>query len=125
MEKSLYLRKILAENIRSARASLHISQEKLAEHAFISVPYMRDIEYYKTWVSETTLENIARALNMEAYELLIPKKSREAERPDRSKTTLRKTTELVTTKKRELRKKVGEIMDDLILEIIQIHNKGE
>ena len=125
MEKSLYLRQILAKNIKSARTSLHITQEKLAEYAFISAPYMRDIEYCRTWVSETTLDNIARALNMEAYELLIPKKLKEDGEIKQSRTTLRKTTDLVAAKKRELSKKAGELMDELILEIIQMHSKGE
>ena len=122
MEKSLNLRKILALNIRNARNSLHISQAKLAEYASISVHHMIDIEYCKTWVSDKTLSNIAKALNMEPYELLAPKEARET---GKEKSSLRKTAELVSAKKKELRKKTGEAMDDLILEIIKAHgNKG-
>ena len=122
MEKSQNLRKILAQNIRNARTSLHISQAKLAEYASISFPHMHDIEYCKTWVSDKTLDNIAKALNMEAYELLIPKEAKEA---GKEKSALRKTAELINAKKKELRKKTGEAMDDLILEIIKAHgNKG-
>ena len=122
MDKSQNLRKILAKNIRSVRTSLHISQEKLAEYASISISYMHDIEYCKTWVSDKTLGNIAKALNMEPYELLIPKEEKEF---GKENSDLLKTAELISAKKKELRKKTGEAMDDLILEIIKAHgNKG-
>ena len=124
MEKTQNLRKVLAQNIKNARTSLHISQEKLSEHASISTSYMHDIEYCKTWVSDKTLNNIARALNMEAYELLMPKKTKEASEAEKEKAALRKTAELVNAKKRELRKATGEAMDNLILEIIKVHGSS-
>ena len=124
MEKSLDLRKILAQNIKNARASLHISQAKLAEYASISIHHMIDIENCKTWVSDKTLNNIARALNMEAYELLMPKKPKETGEAEKEKTALRKTAELINAKKRELRKTTGEAMDNLILEIIKVHGSS-
>ncbi|MCL1927307.1 MAG: helix-turn-helix domain-containing protein [Treponema sp.] len=125
MEKPPYLREILAQNIKNARISLCITQEKLAEYASISVPYMRDIEYCKSWVSDETLDKIAKALSMEAYELLIPQKPHEGGKSDQNKAALRKTTELIIAKKKELRKKAGEMMDELMHEIIQIHGKGK
>ena len=76
MRKSQDLRKILSQNIRSARSALQISQAKLAESAGLSVPHIADIEYCKTWVSDKTLSSIANALNLEAYELLTPEKSK-------------------------------------------------
>jgi len=101
--------------------ALHLSQAKLAESADISVSYMLDIEYCKTWVSDKTLSQIARALNMEAYELLIPESSKEGGKSGQDATTVRQTTGLINAKKKELRKQASETMDDLILEIIKLH----
>ena len=114
------LRKILSENIRKNRASLHVSQAKLAEYADISVSHMLDIEYCKTWVSEKTLSQIAHALNMEAYELLIPEIDEKKEKSGGKNRPLQQTAELIKAKKKLLRKKVDETMDDLMLEIIKL-----
>ena len=122
MMKPPYLREILAQNVKSARNSLHITQENLAEYASIAYPTMRDIENCRTWVSDKTLDNIAKALNMEAYELLIPPKIKEGRESEQSQTTLQKTAKLINTKKRELNKRTSEIMDDLVHEIIKIHS---
>jgi len=118
------LRKILSENIRKNRISLHISQAKLAESADISVSHMLDIEYCKTWVSEKTLSQIAHALNMEAYELLIPQNVERKEEAGNKNKTLQLTSELIKDKRKILRKKVDETMDDLMLEIIKLSGKG-
>jgi len=125
MGKLRDLRKILSENIRKNRVALHISQEKLAESADISMSYIRDIEYCKTWVSDKTLSQIARALNMEAYELLIPESLREGGQAGRDNAAMRQVAGLINAKKKELRKQASEVMDDLILEIVKLHgNKG-
>jgi transcriptional regulator with XRE-family HTH domain len=119
VEKTQYLRTILSQNIRSARNSLHISQAKLAEFADISVPHMLDIEYCKTWVSDKTLHSIARALNMDAYELLIPEKPKKGTKSRGQNSDLQRTAAIINAKKRELRKKTDEAMDNLILEIMK------
>jgi len=115
------LRKILSENIRKKRVSLHISQEKLAESADISMYHMRDIEYCKTWVSEKTLSKIAQALNLEAYELLIPENDAKKEKSVGINRPLQQTAELIKAKRKLLRKKVDETMEDLMLEIIKLN----
>jgi len=117
MRKPRNLRFILAQNIKKARKSLHISQAKLAEFAEISVPHILDIEYCKTWVSDKTLNNIARALNMEVYELLIPDKSEENNYFKNEKGSLQLAASIINKKKKVLKKITGEIMDNLILEI--------
>jgi len=115
------LRRILSENIRINRASLHISQEKLAESAGISMSHLRDIEYCKTWVSEKTLSKIAHALNMEAYELLIPESNEKKEKSGDRNKALQQTASVIKAKGKLLRKSVDETMDDLILEIIKLN----
>jgi transcriptional regulator with XRE-family HTH domain len=119
VEKTQDLRTILSQNIRKARNSLHISQAKLAEFADISVSHMLDIEYCKTWVSDKTLHSIARALNMEAYELLLPEKSAKDTKSGRQNGGLQRTAAIIHAKKKELRKKTDEVMDGLILEIMR------
>ncbi|MDR0496504.1 MAG: helix-turn-helix domain-containing protein [Treponema sp.] len=114
MKKTKDLRQILSQNIRNVRGLLHISQAKLAESAGLSVSHIVDIEYCKTWVSDKTLNSIARALNLEAYELLIPEK--EGQNTAESK-ALKRIADIVKTKKTLLRQKTGEIIDDLMLEI--------
>lgn len=123
MDKSGDLRKILSQNIRNARSALHISQAKLAEFAGISVPYMVDIEYCKTWVSDKTLANIAAALNMKAYELLIPHGEEQTGDSGQEDRVLRRTARLVTAKKSLLRKQAAEAMDDLIMEIAKMYGE--
>ena len=49
-----------------------MSQEKLAEKAHISSNMIRDIEGCRTWVSDTTLINIAAALKTDIYRLFMP-----------------------------------------------------
>jgi transcriptional regulator with XRE-family HTH domain len=123
VDKSGDLRKILSQNIRNARSALHISQAKLAEFAEISVPYMVDIEYCKTWVSDKTLANIAAALNMKAYELLIPHGEEQTGNSGQEDRILRRTAGLVRAKKSLLRKQAAEAMDDLIMEIAKMYGE--
>ena len=66
----LSLRKILSQNIRIFRKNLHLTQERLAENADISLPYLSDIEHCKTWVSDKKLLKISKALNTTPSELL-------------------------------------------------------
>ena len=114
--KSKDLRKILSQNIRNARGLLHISQAKLAESAGLSVSHIVDIEYCKTWVSDIALNNIAKALNLEAYELLLPEKTEKNIDDDQ---VLKRIADIVKRKKILLRQKSGEIIDDLMLDIIK------
>jgi len=62
----------LSTNIKARREALNITQEKLAEEAGISEQMVRDIESLRTWVSDKTIVKIARALRVEAYQLLFP-----------------------------------------------------
>jgi transcriptional regulator with XRE-family HTH domain len=71
-KKTIDLRKILSLNIKNHRELLGISQEKLAEKAQISSNMIRDIEGCRTWVSDTTLINIAAALKTDTYRLFMP-----------------------------------------------------
>jgi transcriptional regulator with XRE-family HTH domain len=76
MEKRIsVLRQILAENLKGHRKNLGLSQEKLAEMADISWQTVNSIECHRTWVSDKTLENLADALKIETFQLLLPVKN--------------------------------------------------
>ena len=98
---------------------MHISQAKLAESADISVSHIIDIEYCKTWVSDKTLNSIAKALNLDAYELLIPENSQNKSEDH----ALKQIANIIKAKKTLLRQKTGEIIDDLMLEIVKNFNE--
>jgi DNA-binding XRE family transcriptional regulator len=71
-EKRTELRLILAKNLKKHRKHLGLSQEKLAETANISWQTVNSIECHRTWVSDITLENLADALKIETFQLLLP-----------------------------------------------------
>lgn len=66
------LRLVLSSNLKKQRALTGLSQEKLAECASVSCQLIRDIEGKRTWVSDKTLIKLAKILNIEVYELLLP-----------------------------------------------------
>ena len=98
-----------------------MTQEKLAEYADISLSYLSDIERCKTWVSDKTLQSLAKALNKEAWELLSPV---EEDLPKGRKVTaakqeeIKRIADLISKKKKILRQTADKAMEDLIMEII-------
>ena len=66
------LRNILSVNLRKYRNHLNYTQAEFAKKVDISIPFLSDIENGKKWVSPATLTNMARALDIEVYELLKP-----------------------------------------------------
>jgi len=66
------LRRILAINLKEHRKTLGLSQEKLAEMAGLSWQTINSIECHRTWVSDKTLENLADALKIDTFQLLLP-----------------------------------------------------
>jgi transcriptional regulator with XRE-family HTH domain len=123
VDKTQDLRRILAQNIKKNRNALHISQAKLAEYAEISLSYLLDIEYCKTWVSDKTLKGLARALNMEAYQLLMPIKDGEGgESNDAQALLTRQIAELINEKRIKLKKETDETMKDLLSRIIRFYS---
>ncbi|MDR1654891.1 MAG: helix-turn-helix domain-containing protein [Treponema sp.] len=77
------LRRLLSDNIKAQREILHISQEKLAELADVSVQMINGIEGCRTWVSDKTLVKLARVLRVDVFQLLAPALSAGAEERER------------------------------------------
>jgi transcriptional regulator with XRE-family HTH domain len=117
------LRGTLAQNIKTARESLNMTKSRLAEYAGTSVSSIVDIERCRTWVSDRTLSNIAQALNMEAYELLMlapdnDKTATQTANHDSQTVLLQQITELIANKKLEIRKSSDSALNNLAHEII-------
>jgi len=66
------LKDILSSNLKKYRHRRNWSQFKLAAKIDISTNFMADIEAGNTWVSAKTLVKLAKALEIEAFELLKP-----------------------------------------------------
>ena len=122
MDNNIDLRKTLSQNIKNIRQTLRISQAKLAEHADISLSYLYDIERCRTWVSDKTLQNLAKALNRESWELLVP--NGEQNRSPKTQKSgavqreqARHMADIITKKKEYLRRAVSDTMEELIMEI--------
>jgi transcriptional regulator with XRE-family HTH domain len=66
------LRYVLSANIKRFRKRRGWSQVKLAEKLGISTNFLSDVETQKGWVSPLTLVKLAKALDVEVYELFRP-----------------------------------------------------
>ena len=67
------IRTILAKNLKELRKKLGLSQEKLAEISGLSIQTINDIEGGRKWVSDKSMTRLSKALNIECYQLLMPK----------------------------------------------------
>jgi len=68
------IREVFAKNLKNYREILKYSQEKLAEKAGLSVQSIKDIETCRRWVSDSTLTNLSKALNVSEFQLFLPEK---------------------------------------------------
>jgi transcriptional regulator with XRE-family HTH domain len=65
-------KELLALNIKTLRKKWGFSQEKLAEATDLSAQSISDIEGCRTWVSDKTLEKLAKAFNTDIFLLFMP-----------------------------------------------------
>jgi transcriptional regulator with XRE-family HTH domain len=63
------IREILAINIKENRRKCGFSQEKLAEKAGISTPFLAMIEVSRKFPTPEVLDRLAGALNIKTYQL--------------------------------------------------------
>jgi transcriptional regulator with XRE-family HTH domain len=64
------LQGLLGRNVKQFRVNTGLSQEKLAEMADISIPYLQSIERGAVWPSPATLAELAYSLDVEPSDLL-------------------------------------------------------
>jgi transcriptional regulator with XRE-family HTH domain len=76
------IRNILAKNIKENRRKNGLSQDKLAEKAGISTPFVAMIEVSRKFPTPDVLDKIADALNIKTWELftVMPPLGEEMER---------------------------------------------
>jgi transcriptional regulator with XRE-family HTH domain len=70
------LKQVVAINLRRLRHAKKMTQEDLAERAGLSVRYVRAIERADVSASITVLGRLADALNVNAADLVQPRRSR-------------------------------------------------
>jgi len=63
------IREILANNLKEYRRKCGFSQEKLAEKAGISTPFLAMIEVSRKFPTPNVLDRLAEALNIKTYQL--------------------------------------------------------
>jgi len=68
------LKNILRNNIKEFRHRRNWSQFALAAKINISTNFLADIEAGNTWISAQTMVKLAKAFEIEAFELLMPQK---------------------------------------------------
>ncbi|MDR2923606.1 MAG: helix-turn-helix domain-containing protein [Treponema sp.] len=64
------IKEIFAENLKKTRRKRGLTQEKLAEKAGMSLQYLALLEIARKFPSGEMLERLAKALEIETYELL-------------------------------------------------------
>ena len=72
MKDKPHIRTVIAGNVKRDRKLSKLTQENLAELADVSNTYIANIECGQTWISDKTLEKIAKALHIDEYLLFIP-----------------------------------------------------
>lgn len=63
--------KVFGDNVKIYRKKLQLSQEKLAEKAYLHRTYISAIECYKRSISLENIQRIADALEIETYKLFL------------------------------------------------------
>ena len=67
------LQELFSSNLKEIRIRANLSQMKLAEKADLSVGYICDLESGRRWGTPETFSKLARALDVNPFELLLPK----------------------------------------------------
>ena len=71
-KKKANIKEILAANLRENRRKKGLTQEKLAEMADISLRYLAMLELGNSFPSGDMLEKLAKALDIQAFQLFYP-----------------------------------------------------
>lgn len=114
MKSAGKIRLVLAANIKKVRKEKSMTQEQLSELADISNTYIANIECGKSWVSDSTLENISAALGVSVHELFIPQEEIEGESKKNPKLLLNK---ILSAKERKLNAEISALIKRSIKEI--------
>jgi transcriptional regulator with XRE-family HTH domain len=78
----IQVKELLASNIKTMRKKRGFSQEKLAEITDLSTQSISDIEGRRTWVSDKTLEKLAKAFDVGIYQFFLPVYEDDVNKPE-------------------------------------------
>ena len=67
------LQELFSSNLKEMRIQANLSQMMLAEKADLSVGYICDLESGRRWGTPETFSKLARALDVNPFELLLPR----------------------------------------------------
>lgn len=87
-EKPEKIRQILAQNIKKRREYVGMTQEELAEATNLSVQTINTIEGCRMWISDGSITRLAKALNVEIFQLFMPHQLIEATKSEAKKNTV-------------------------------------
>ncbi|MDR0455668.1 MAG: helix-turn-helix domain-containing protein [Treponema sp.] len=115
------LQEILAQNLREKRRDCGFSQEKLAEMVNVSTHHIATIETARNYPTLALIERMAKALNIEIYELFIDPLSTPEEMEQLYQTVAKNIEKLVSesmeqqyqTTAKNIEQLVGESMERL------------
>ena len=124
-EKPEKIRQILAQNIKIRRKRLGISQEKLAEITDMSVQTINTIEGCRMWVSDKTITRLARALDVEVFQLLIPFNTIKNELGLSPAALLQELRQKFIADTEKINSYIDHTFNDAIRRYIQRHNEEE
>ena len=124
-EKPEKIRQILAQNIKIRRKRLGISQEKLAEITDMSVQTINTIEGCRMWVSDKTITRLAKALDVEVFQLLIPFNTIKNELGLSPAALLQELRQKFIADTEKINSYIDHTFNDAIRRYIQRHNEEE
>ena len=99
----------MSENLKKYRAVEGFSQEKLAEIVGLSDQTINDIEGCRSWVSDKTIVKLARALKVEAYQLLYPRTEADKIHP------VRLPADVLRELQSDIKKSIDRHFDDAVI----------
>jgi transcriptional regulator with XRE-family HTH domain len=105
-EKTAKTKEFLSLNIKVLRKKFGFSQEKLAEAAGLSSQTISDIEGCRTWVSDKTLESLAKVLNVDVFQLFMPPDEDKKDNPEAS--LYNRLAKLKTSMKEDIDKRLDQ-----------------
>jgi len=124
-EKPEKIRQVLAQNIKIRRKRLKLSQEKLAEITEMSVQTINTIEGCRMWVSDKTITRLAKALNVEVFQLLIPFNVIKSELGLSPAAILQELRQKFITDTEKINSYIDHTFNEAIKRYIQRHNEEE
>jgi transcriptional regulator with XRE-family HTH domain len=122
-KKKANIKEILAANLRENRRKKGLTQEKLAEMANISLRYLAMLELGNSFPSGEMLEKLAKALDIQAFQLFYPSSTPEGALLHLEQSIIANIEKVVSTALNEsendfsIKRELEQLRQDIIQEI--------